>query len=640
MTRTARLTAAWLPLVSAGIVLAQFPQPQPPAAPDGIEVLARGPVHEAFAGTAELPAAGPVILKAPPDPVEELPPDQKPPGDDVQWMPGYWQWDEERADFIWISGFWRQPPPGRVWVPGAWRQAPGGFQWVQGFWNGIAPQQPQQLQQPAQIEYLPPPPVPLELAPSVPAPTATCFYVPGVWQWHARRFAWRPGYWVEHRPNWVWVPSHYRWTPAGCVFIDGYWDRPLADRGLLFAPVAFRPAVLVRPRFVYTPAYVVTDTSLYGSLFVRHGFSNYYFGDYYERRYVNAGYSAWCGVSLNVGRFAVSVGRPAPVYDPLWDYYSLTFRNDPRWQASVTGLYTGRYNGDFARPLRTLAQQNTVVKNITNVTNVNTVNNNVMVTKLTEVRPATRAAALQVVSQADRVREQQNARELRQLATQRQKLETGLVDRGRTVAKLTDQPQAVKLDLPKTATIRAQVPAAKAPPELPKPVNSRPNPPRTIPPANPQPAPPTLPKQGRPQPIPMPPKPPGSQPPFVPAPKPPRPTPLPTTNPPMPVPQPAPRQDRPRPPKPPVSQPPTVPPPTPFLQPKPPVPQPPMATPRPQPPTPKPPAPQPPMARPQPPAPPPPAPQVQPKPLIPPAPPTAPRPAPKPRPKDKEKDKK
>ena len=638
MTRTARLTAAWLPLVSAGIVLAQFPQPQPPAAPDGIEVLARGPVHEAFAGTAEQPAAGPVILKAPPDPVEELPPDQKPPGDDVQWMPGYWQWDEERADFIWISGFWRQPPPGRVWVPGAWRQAPGGFQWVQGFWNGIAPQQPQQLQQPAQIEYLPPPPVPLELAPSVPAPTATCFYVPGVWQWHARRFAWRPGYWVEHRPNWIWVPSHYRWTPAGCVFIDGYWDRPLADRGLLFAPVAFRPAVLVRPRFVYTPAYVVTDTSLYGSLFVRHGFSNYYFGDYYERRYVNAGYSAWCGVSLNVGRFAVSVGRPAPVYDPLWDYYSLTFRNDPRWQASVTGLYTGRYNGDFARPPRTLVQQNTVVKNvtnITNVTNVNTVNNNVMVTKLTEVRPATRAAALQVVSQADRVREQQNARELRQLATQRQKLETGLVDRGRTVAKVTDQPQAVKLDLPKTATVRAQVPAAKAPPELPKPVNSRPNrpdPPKSIPPANPlrspQPAPTTptlMPKQGRPQPVPkLPvsqPKPPAPllQPPVA---QPPLPKP-PLVQPPAPKPQPPVSVPKPFTP-PPVVQPPKLVPPAPVPPPKPPVPvvQPPKPfTPRPAP------------------VPPPPVPQVQPKLSIPPAPPmsTNPRPAPKPKPKDRDK---
>src|SRR5947199_7496358 len=78
----------------------------------GVEVLARGPVHEAYATTVEFPTPSPVVPKVPPAPIEELPPDQKPDGDNVQWIPGYWSWDEERTDFIWISGFWRQPPPG------------------------------------------------------------------------------------------------------------------------------------------------------------------------------------------------------------------------------------------------------------------------------------------------------------------------------------------------------------------------------------------------------------------------------------------------------------------------------------------------------------------------------------------------
>ena len=113
-----------------------FPaQPEQPAQGDGIDVLAKGPVHEAFAATAEGPTASPVVAKQPPDPIEELPPDQKPEGDNVQWLPGYWSWDEENTRFIWISGFWRQPPPGRVWVPGSWREARGGFQWVSGFWQ-------------------------------------------------------------------------------------------------------------------------------------------------------------------------------------------------------------------------------------------------------------------------------------------------------------------------------------------------------------------------------------------------------------------------------------------------------------------------------------------------------------------------
>ena len=42
--------------------------------PEGTEVLARGPVHEAFAVTAEAPAATPVIEKQPPEPIEESAP--------------------------------------------------------------------------------------------------------------------------------------------------------------------------------------------------------------------------------------------------------------------------------------------------------------------------------------------------------------------------------------------------------------------------------------------------------------------------------------------------------------------------------------------------------------------------------------
>src|SRR4029078_2257878 len=88
---------------------------------------------------AEAPAPSPVVKKQPPDPIEELPPDQKPEGDNVQWIPGYWHWDDESSQFIWISGFWRQVPPGRVWVPGSWRAANGGSQWVPGFWQEVNP---------------------------------------------------------------------------------------------------------------------------------------------------------------------------------------------------------------------------------------------------------------------------------------------------------------------------------------------------------------------------------------------------------------------------------------------------------------------------------------------------------------------
>src|SRR5437763_1774746 len=114
----------------------QDPPAQPPQGqPQGVEVLARGPVHEAFAEpTAVRPEQSPVITKQPPDPIEEMPPDQKPEGDNVQWIPGYWQWDDEANDFVWVSGTWRDVPPGRRWVPGHWQQVEGGWTWVAGFW--------------------------------------------------------------------------------------------------------------------------------------------------------------------------------------------------------------------------------------------------------------------------------------------------------------------------------------------------------------------------------------------------------------------------------------------------------------------------------------------------------------------------
>src|SRR6516225_6998486 len=88
---------------------------------EGVEVLARGPVHEAFAEPAiRGPRPTPVVPKKPPEPIEELPPDQKPEGNNVQWIPGYWAWDDDRNDFLWVSGIWRDIPPGRQWVPGHW----------------------------------------------------------------------------------------------------------------------------------------------------------------------------------------------------------------------------------------------------------------------------------------------------------------------------------------------------------------------------------------------------------------------------------------------------------------------------------------------------------------------------------------
>src|SRR5262245_52298308 len=135
-------------------------------AADDVQVLARGPVHEAYAEPSERePKPTPIVPKEPPRPIEELPPDQKPEGDNIQWMPAYWQWDEEKKDFLWVSGFWRNAPPGRVWVPGSWRRSGEGWQWTGGFWAAAQGEK-------AQVEYPPQPPAPLDDAGAVtPAPS-------------------------------------------------------------------------------------------------------------------------------------------------------------------------------------------------------------------------------------------------------------------------------------------------------------------------------------------------------------------------------------------------------------------------------------------------------------------------------------
>jgi hypothetical protein len=187
---------------------ARADQPPPDPTPqDGVDVQARGPVHEAFAEpTDSRPQPSVTASIQPPAAIDEVPPEQKPEGDGVQWIPGYWQWDDDHKDFLWVSGFWRVPPPNRQWVPGSWRAIDGGWQWTAGFWasNDLK-----------QVQYLPAPPPSVDTGASTPAPDDSSMYTPGIWVYRDQRYFWRPGFWIKFQPDWVWIPAHYVWTPAG-----------------------------------------------------------------------------------------------------------------------------------------------------------------------------------------------------------------------------------------------------------------------------------------------------------------------------------------------------------------------------------------------------------------------------------------
>ncbi len=293
---------------------APLPQPEgatlPPngatAAQPEPEYLNRGPVHEAFARPFEAdPEPGVIAPAAPPTAVDELPPESMPEGQNVQWIPGYWSWDDEREDFVWVSGLWRDVPPGQRWVPGYWTEAEGGAQWVAGFWTA---------EEGPEIAYLPPPPQSLEQGPNIASPGDDYFWIPGCWISQNSAYRWRPGYWTPCQNDWVWSPDCYRWTPRGCVFTRGYWDYRFPLRGTLFAPVFF-PGYRTHFRgYRFTPGYSIALGDALVHLFVRPRFCNYFFGNYYGPNYLARGLQPW-----NRG-----FGRNH--YDPLLVFYRTQYR--------------------------------------------------------------------------------------------------------------------------------------------------------------------------------------------------------------------------------------------------------------------------------------------------------------------------
>src|SRR5262245_43024966 len=88
-----------------------------PPEQDGVQSQAMGMVHEAYATpTVFVAHATTPIETQPPDPIEEMPPEFKPEGDNVQWINGYFAFEEQKKDFYWVSGIWRNIPPNMEWV--------------------------------------------------------------------------------------------------------------------------------------------------------------------------------------------------------------------------------------------------------------------------------------------------------------------------------------------------------------------------------------------------------------------------------------------------------------------------------------------------------------------------------------------
>ncbi len=306
------------------------------ASEQGVEELTRGPVHEAFAASVHNdPEPGMVVKTAPPTLIEEVPPDQRPAGDNVSWIPGYWGWDDESTDFIWISGVWRNMPPGRQWTPGYWGEAESQWQWTSGYWADSASQE---------VTYLPKPPKSIESGPNVAAPSRNHVWISGSWVTREEHYAWSPGYWESGHQNWGWSPAYYQWTPRGYVFVDGYWDYDVPRRGMVFAPVRFSHDYYDRPNYSYTPLVVIALNVFADHLFVRPRYGHYYFGDYYAPRYQNDGFYASYSYRSGWGG-----------YDPLYAHARWSHRDDSGWEQSRRDNFDYYRSHEDDRPARTWA---------------------------------------------------------------------------------------------------------------------------------------------------------------------------------------------------------------------------------------------------------------------------------------------
>jgi pSer/pThr/pTyr-binding forkhead associated (FHA) protein len=433
-------------------------QPEPSVAPaEEVVALDRGEVHEAFAQPVNYrPQPSPLVTKQPPELPDELPPEQKPEGEDVQWLPGYWAWDDDAKDYVWVSGCWRNAPPGRHWVAGAWHEVEGGWMWSAGFWADDETQE---------VSYVPAPPPPEEEEQSERAPSPTDVYVPGAWVWQNADWAWRMGYWLTPRADWVWVLPSYIWTPGGYVFVDGYWDRALERRGLLLAPVRV-PRRRVKD-WTYVGRDWVRPDFLLRALFVGPGRGHYYFGDYFASRYAERDFVPFANY------------RPTRLsYDPLFEYYRPFFRENPTWD----------------RDFRTYTQKNSALAHLER-------GRRETVTRVAGLAlRASRAPAFELKTHAvkpeDRGAERSQIQRNRQVAEMRRKHEAKALEEnarrsavapGPRHGPAAPPPAARPLLVPPKPAVARAAPVVHAPPRPPAPRVVQRQPPRYVPPKQPQP---------------------------------------------------------------------------------------------------------------------------------------------------------
>jgi hypothetical protein len=230
------------------VAAAEVPTEPPPvvAADPGI------PLNEAVVGTT--PAAfGITTDTAPPAALAE---DQPPmPMAGEVWTPGYWWWSPPLGRYVWVTGAWRNPPPGQTWTPGMWaRDRALHYGWTPGYWGAPG-------YVPVGVIEIAPPPWRTEVIGVTPGPGF--LWTPGFQAFRDGAYVWTPGSWL--RPpgeGFGWVEPHYLGAGGRFFFQPGRWDFPAERRGTVYRPdIDVRPGARVRP--IAVPAAVVAAHAHY-----------------------------------------------------------------------------------------------------------------------------------------------------------------------------------------------------------------------------------------------------------------------------------------------------------------------------------------------------------------------------------------
>jgi hypothetical protein len=300
-----------------------------------IHVLARGPIHEAFARPFERnPSIPRAVHRQPPQRLVEEIPAMRPAGDNVRWIPGYWDWDRVRNDFTWVSGVWRKMPDERRWVMGYWAQAQDGWHRVSGHFAAKAEQDFQIVTQP---------PASLETGAVAKASESAGIHIPGSWQLTEQGYQWRAGYFTEFKNGMVWEPARYDWTAQGWSYTSGYWDVAPLNRGVMFAPLAVDNTAALNAALTVRPMHVLSTASVFDNLFVGLGTGNYFFGDLYGQGGLALGFQPWL-------QFA------AENHDALFGYLSVA-KSSGLTLNDLQAHLNARLSGQLGAPPITLDQQ-------------------------------------------------------------------------------------------------------------------------------------------------------------------------------------------------------------------------------------------------------------------------------------------